>query len=233
MQPYLFPYIGYFQMADKVDTWIIFDDTQYIKKGWINRNRILNNNSGKEFSFFNLPLKQPNKKFINDIEIDSDSGFIEEILSKLYFYKKISRHYENEIKVVERLLSTPKLLLNEFLFDLHVQLFDYLDISAEVLLQSRDIPSVDRHSNLGPGQWALEIANSIGSENYINPIGGSELFCESEFSTAGVVLNFFEPVLDEYYQARPDFVKSLSILDPLLLHGRNFLKSELKKGTVV
>lgn len=232
MQPYFFPYLGYFQMAEKVDTWVIFDDTQYIKKGWISRNRILNNNPGKEFSFINLPLEKPNGKFIKDIQINNEVNFVDETLAKLHFYKKISRHYEVEIKFVEKLLSIPKICLNDFLLELHTHLFGYFDISAEILLQSKDILSVNRNCNLGPGQWALEIALSIGADTYVNPAGGAELFCKNEFSSAGLGLKFFEPTLDPYYQSRPDFVQSLSVLDPLLLHGREFLLSEVKKGAI-
>ena len=167
---------------------------------------------------------------MKDIQVDFGQDFAKNLFAKVRFYREISNHYDNEIQFVESLLSTSKASLSQFSLSLHTELFKYLEISTEVLLQSVDVPSVNRHSGFGTGQWALEISKAINATQYINPIGGKDRFSRQEFEEADIDLRFFEPEIEFYPQRRPEFVPGLSIIDPLLLHGKDFVISQVRKG---
>ena len=67
MQPYIFPYLGYFQLLNSVDHFVFYDDVNFIKGGWVNRNQLLINNQNK---FFTVPLKKIiSFTPINEVEI--------------------------------------------------------------------------------------------------------------------------------------------------------------------
>ena len=89
MQPYLFPYVGYFQLMNAVDRWIAFDEIQFIDKGWINRNRILHPDPVKQWQFLTVPLsKRGQFDKICNISIKEELDWRSQIFGKLTMYKK-------------------------------------------------------------------------------------------------------------------------------------------------
>ena len=115
MQPYFFPYIGYFQLLKYVDLWIVFDDIQYIDKGWINRNRILHPQQKKEWQYITIPLDS-RKQFskINDIKIKQEIDWRKSILGQLTFYKKRSKVYKEAISLINNIFNTNENNLSKF-----------------------------------------------------------------------------------------------------------------------
>ena len=106
MQPYTFPYIGYFQLINYADKWVVFDDTQYISKGWINRNRILHPESQKEWQYFTVPVKKHSRECrINHVEINDNTDWRTELLGKLTAYKRKAPYYRETKEFVENCIS--------------------------------------------------------------------------------------------------------------------------------
>jgi len=224
MQPYFFPYIGYFQLLNYVDLWIVFDNIQYIDKGWINRNRILHPELKKEWQYITIPLDS-RKQFskINDIKIKQEIDWRKSILGKLTFYKKKSLFYKEVISLINNTFNTNENNLSEFVTRSIRYTADYLGIKTEILVLSNMGLALTNINH--PGDWALRICESIGAKEYINPIGGKDLFYNKKFKDSNIKLSFLKSSMGVYNQKRPEFIPGLSIIDLMMWNS----KSELSR----
>lgn len=228
MQPYLFPYIGYFQLINAVDKFIIHDDVQYIKGGWINRNRIL---LGAKDYMFTFSLKKSssfdlinNRQFSSKINDDKEKilRIIEYAYSKAPFYKDavivLKETFKNNIENV-----------NHFIYTSIVKVCEYLDIRAEIIMAS----SISKDESLKGQQRVIELCKRIGANHYINPIGGIELYSKKEFELHDIQLNFLESKLIKYNQFDNDFVPNLSIIDVMMFNSKEDIRLKLKEYSLV
>ena len=104
MQPYFFPYLGYFDIINSVDKWVVFDNAQYIRRGWIHRNRILHPRKG--WQYIVVPIKKhSHKTVIKDIMIDNEQNWKRKIIRKLQHYKKKAPYFDETIAFVEDCLA--------------------------------------------------------------------------------------------------------------------------------
>ena len=217
MQPYFFPYIGYFQLMNAVDRWIAFDEIQFIDKGWINRNRILHPDPVKEWHFITLPLANRGQfDKICDISIKSEIDWRANILGKLTFYKKKAPYYNQTIDFVRYCFDSEENNLARIVIEILKKTARYLGIQTPIDTQS------DMNLKLGEvqhaGQWALRISEAIGATEYINPQGGHEIFKSEEFCDSKIKLSFFKADLIPYQQRRENFIHGLSIIDVLMFN---------------
>lgn len=228
MQPYFFPYIGYFQLLDAVDRWIAFDDIQFIDKGWINRNRILHPDPAKEWQYITLPLaKRGQFDKIRDISIKSDVDWRAQILGKLTAYKKKAPYYKQTTDFVHRCFDTDENNLANFAIRSLKMTAEYMGIRTPIEVQSELDLRLGKIEH--PGQWALRISEALGASEYVNPIGGTGIFRQEEFESAGVKLSFLQPMLAPYSQRRGGFVSGLSIIDVMMFNSPEAVR-ELLKG---
>lgn len=226
MQPYLFPYIGYFQLINYVDKWIVFDDTQYISKGWVNRNRILHPDIQKEWQYFTIPLKKHSRDSrIKDISINEQIDWRQELLGKLSSYKRKAPHYSETMEFVYECIEYKNESLSEWLIHSLKTTCEYLQIVFDYSVFSPDDINTEkvRHA----GQWALEIADAVGAKEYINPHGGYSIFIEDEFIERGIELRFLKPGLTPYVQRRGCFTSGLSIIDIMMWNDRGTIHEML------
>jgi len=224
MQPYFLPYIGYFQLLNYVDLWIVFDNIQYIDKGWINRNRILHPEHKKEWQYITIPLDS-RKQFskINDIKIKQEIDWRKIILGKLTLYKKKSRFYNEVFSFINNVFNTNENNLSEFVTRSIRYTADYLGIKTKILvLSNMELPLTNINH---PGDWALRICESIGAKEYINPFAGKDLFNNKKFKDSNIKLNFLKSKMVVYDQKRHEFIPGLSILDSMMWNS----KSQLSK----
>ena len=229
MQPYFFPYIGYFQLMNLVDTWVIFDDVQFIDKGWINRNRILHPDVKKEWQYITVPLKNRGQfDKICGISINTDGKWQDQILGKLTSYKKKAPYYEQTISFVRECLQTNETNLSQFLIGTLRKTADALQIDTTIIVQSET--KLDLRAIEHPGQWALRISELMGASEYINPHGGAKIFDEDEFERAGIKLRFIMPELEKYVQRRGVFVPGLSIIDVMMWNSFENIHKFLVSG---
>ena len=217
MQPYLFPYIGYFQLMNAVDRWIVFDEIQFIDKGWINRNRILHPDVGKEWQYITVPLANRGQfDKICDISIKSDIDWRSQILGKLTHYNKIAPFYEETMTFVRDCFDTDETNISQFVTEVLKKTADYMCIDTKIDVQS------DLQLSIGgiehPGQWALKISEALDASKYINPLGGLEIFSPDEFTASGIELSFLRTDLTPYPQKRNGFVPGLSIIDVMMFN---------------
>ena len=223
MQPYFFPYIGYFQLMAAVDEFIVYDNIEFTKKGWINRNRILVNGTD---SYITLPLKS-DSDFLNIHERQLADTWINEkkkILNKIFESYRKSSNFKIVSEVIEKcILFEDHNLFNFILNSLNV-VKEYLEIKTPLIISST-IP-ID-HSLKGDKK-VIEIVKSRKAENYINSIGGIELYNKEGFKKEGINLNFLKSTNFIYKQYDNTFVPWLSIIDVMMFNSKEEIKKYLE-----
>lgn len=229
MQPYFFPYLGHFGLIASVDRWVVFDVTQYTPKTWMNRNRVLHA-SEPTWAWVTVPVQGSSQsRLTKDIELHDPAAALPAVLGKLAHYRRHAPHYEAVVSLVEasfngRASDTLVALDSSALCAVCGYLgipFDY-EICSEMEL---DLSRVEH-----AGQWALRIAEQLGASEYVNPLGGRELFRPEEFERAGVRLSFFDMPPMTYEPTPYQFIPSLSVLDVLMWNDpadvRAFIKGQ-------
>lgn len=216
MQPYFFPYIGYFSLINYSDKWIVFDDIQFIRHGWIERNRILS--SSGDWIYIKVPLKK-HKRGTNilNIEIRNDENWKKKFLDQLTFYKKKAPFYNNVINLVNNIFERNFNNISSFNVYSLVKICRYIGIEFNYQLYS-DLEFDVRNEIDHPGQWALLISQQLSANEYVNPINGRNLFIKKEFQDFNIKLKFLENNLKSYSQNNQNFIKGLSIIDVLMFN---------------
>jgi hypothetical protein len=214
MQPYLFPYIGYFQLMNAVDIFVFHEDIQYIKGGWINRNRLLLNGEPHLFTF--SVQKQSYQENINvrvfaDFKRDSESllRFLQSNYKKAPNYNTVSALLFYIIQFHNGHVSA---------FDIHTLqcIAEYLGITCHIIKSS----DIAKNNELHSQDRVIDIVKALGGDHYINPIGGTELYDEEAFEKQGIKLNFLKADFSrmQYEQFGRPFVPGLSVLDVLMFN---------------
>ena len=222
MQPYIFPYIGYFQLINSVDNFVLYDNIQFTKKGWINRNRILVN--GKD-DYISFPLKK-DSDFLNiDQRMLADS-FKEDknkMLRKLEACYSKAPEFKSVMPLVSGIVNFEDNNLFRFIYNSIKQVCDFLEIKTEFIISST-LP-VD-HDLKGQDK-VIAICKSLGATTYINPPGGIELYSKDLFKQNNIDLKFLIPDKIEYQQFNPTFVPWLSIIDVMMFNSKEKIKEYL------
>ncbi|MDI9871105.1 WbqC family protein [Flectobacillus roseus] len=213
MQPYIFPYIGYFQLIKAVDKFVIYDDVNFINRGWINRNRILVN--GKD-SLFTIPLKEASQnKLINEIEVNWDDAWKSKWLKTLEQSYKKAPFFQQVLPIIEQTLGQEKTIFSEIIVENLKLINAYLGITTEIISSS----SIYQNTELKAQTRIVDICLQEKANHYINPIGGIELYQKEVFEEKGIQLNFIKSKPVQYPQLKNEFVPWLSILDVLMFNS--------------
>lgn len=215
MQPYFFPYIGYFHLIKSVDEFVIYDNIQYTKKGWINRNRILSNGEDK---ILTIPIKKDSDYLnIQDrIIADSWSKDKNKLLNTINDSYKKSPQFNNIFPIVHECLSSLEVNLFKFILNSLTILNSYLEIKTKIITSS-DI-SID-HS-LKSQDKVMAICKNLKATTYVNAIGGQELYNVEDFSNKDIKLKFIKSNPLVYKQYKNEFIPWLSILDVLFFNEK-------------
>lgn len=213
MQPYFFPYIGYFDLINRTDEWIVFDTAQYIRHGWVNRNRILHPTTGWQYII--VPLEKHHRDTaIRDIRINGATDWAGRVLGQLQHYRGKAPHYGPVVEVVRAALDTAETSLTQ----LNVKTLAAVCAYLSVPLRCRVFSEMDVALGAvnGPGDWALRIGEALGATEYLNPPGGEALFDPQAFERAGIRLHIQEAADFRYPCGPYEFMPSLSILDAMM-----------------
>lgn len=221
MQPYFFSYIGYWQLMNAVDKYVIYDDVNYIKGGWINRNRILINDKP---SFINLKMDgaSPNK-LIKEICLSNDNIWKKKLLKTIEISYKKAPYFKMVYPIVEEVISYDELNLALYLENLIKKIAEYLDIKTEFVLSS----NIKKDNNLKAQDKVLEISKCMGANEYYNAIGGLELYSPDIFKDNNIKLKFLRTESIDYKQFNNDFISNLSIVDVMMFNSKEEIKSFL------
>ena len=216
MQPYFFPYIGYFSLIKHVDEFILFDTPQFIRHGWIERNRIKNAGGGDVYISVPL-LKHSQKTAIQNILINNEMDWKNKILAQLVHYKKAP--YYKEVTEMLRALFEKEYLDIVTLDKVTLEkVCEYLNIDTEIKVFSQ--MNLEIEQVLAPDEWALNICKAIpGANEYWNPPGGKAFFDVSKYDKAGIDIRFQEVEITEYQQGKNAFEAGLSIIDVMMYNS--------------
>jgi hypothetical protein len=220
MQPYFIPYIGYFQLIHAVDKFVVYDNIEFTKKGWINRNRILVN--GKD-EYITLPIKkdsdylQINQRYL----ADSSTMDKNKLLNKINGSYRKAPNYNSVYPIIEKCINFEDNNLFNFILNSLLVINNYLKIRTPIMLSST-IP-IDHH--LKAEKKVIEICRELKAKAYINPIGGLELYKKSEFSEQNIDLHFIRSGEVIYKQFNNEFVPWLSILDVMMFNSREDIQN--------
>lgn len=224
MQPYFCAYIGYYQLINSVDKFVICDNMQYTRRGWFNRNRILANENDRTFT---IPLRK-DKSFINvNLKYLADNSIKEriKILKQIQSLYQKASFFSQNYPLVRRLFIQENNNLFDFIHFSVVELCSNLDIKTEIILCS----SLDINHELKAQERIIEMCKYLKTDVYVNPIGGKELYDKEIFKREGIDLKFIKSKKIEYAQFDNEFVPSLSIIDILMFNDIEQIKGYLNE----
>lgn len=227
MQPYFFPYIGYWQLLNQVDQYVIYDDVNFIKGGWINRNRILNH--GK-IQFYNLMMQgASSNKLINEIGIETDTRIIAKNLRMIENCYSKAPYYNQTYELIRDILTDPDKNLAKFLECSIKKISEHIGINTKLIISSQ----IEKDNSLRGQEKVLEICRKLGASEYYNAIGGRELYDFESFSRQGIRLKFLHTKDIEYRQFEEKFVPNLSIIDVLMFNPLNRVRDFLDEFELI
>lgn len=219
MQPYFFPYLGYWQLIKAVDTFVIYDDVNFIKGGWINRNNILIN--GDKHLFTLSLLKTSAYKHINKTKVANNG---KQKLLKCFELSYSKAPNKNEVMpLLEDIILQKEENLHLFLKYQFKKVFKYLNIDTKILLSS----DIEKADNLHAQDKVIDICKRLNATQYINAIGGQELYSKEEFAKNGIQLSFIKMNEIKYKQFNNEFVSNLSIIDVMMFNSPETIKEML------
>ena len=215
MQPYFFPYIGYFQLINAVDEFVVYDNIKYTKKGWINRNRILVD--GKD-SYLTIPIKKDSDYLDVKDRYLAESWLFEKnkILNRVSASYRKAPYFPMVFPVIEECILFEERNLFKFILHTLYQVVKYLKIVTPLLTSS----SIVINHELKAENKVIAICKARNAEEYLNPIGGVGLYTKEYFKKEGIDLNFLKTNDFAYKQFNNDFVPLLSIIDVMMFNSK-------------
>lgn len=227
MQPYFFPYLGYWQMFSAVDKFVLLDDVNFIMRGYINRNSILANGTAH---LFTIPLEKPSRnKLINEMRLSFDDNARNCFLKMLTCAYGKAPYYSEIFPIMEKVATNREINLVLFLKRSFELVKEYLGLSTEILVSSE----IKKDASLKAQDRILAINKALGSTHYINAIGGQALYNRDDFEREGVRLNFIEMLPCVYKQFQNEFVPNLSMIDVLMFNSKSEIRGLLAQYRLI
>jgi hypothetical protein len=225
MQPYFLPYIGYFQLLNAVDEFVVYDNIEFSKKGWINRNRILVN--GKD-DYITLPLKK-DSDFLHIRErrlADTWPQDGKKMLNRLTESYRKAPQFEVVFPIAQKIILSAEANLFLFLHHSLQTISEYLGIATPIVVSS----TIQADHSLKAEHRVVSICKAEQATTYINPIGGVELYDRKFFSDNGLELRFLQANAINYKQFSNEFVPWLSIIDVMMFNRKEEIQNWLRTG---
>lgn len=232
MQPYFFPYAGYFSLIKHTDKFILLDSVQFIRHGWIERNRILKQGDG--WIYIKVPVIREGGRetLIRDIKIDNSQKWKQKILAQLQPYKKIAPYFNVMIDLLNEIFSGEYDNITELNKIALERVCDFLGISHNIEVFSTMNLMIDQPQ--ASDEWALNICKAYGNVGeYWNPPGGQALFDRKKYEESEIKLRFHKLNLLPYSQKRSAFEPGLSIIDMLMFNSVNETRSMLDNYEII
>ncbi|MCD6012866.1 MAG: WbqC family protein [Flavipsychrobacter sp.] len=225
MQPYIFPYIGYFQLINAVDRFVVYDDVTFIKGGWINRNKILLNGAAHVFT---VPLKNASSFVtignteINHALYDSWKNKFMKTLEQAY---RKAPYYETGYKLVSGVLNSKSNTIGELAAKSIIDTCSYIGVKTDFVTTATHYGN----SELKAKDRVIDICKKEGADTYLNATGGKELYDKDDFRNNGLELKFIKTHGISYPQLGNEFVPWLSIIDVMMFNSPEAIQGFLKE----
>jgi len=220
MQPYLFPYLGYWQLINAVDTFVIYDDVNFIKQGYINRNSVLSIDKAQRFT---LELTGASSfKMINEVKVGANTKKLLKTIKHNYLK---SPYFEEVFPLVQKIFGQEERNLAKYIGHSLQEIADYLQISTELVYSS----AVKKKDSLKAEDKVIDICTVLKADTYVNSIGGRKLYNKHRFKEKGIELKFLSSKPKEYKQFKSNFVPGLSIIDIMMFNSKADIKIMLNE----
>lgn len=231
MQPYFLPYLGYLCLLKKVDRFVLFDTPQFIRHGWIERNRIVNQQ--RQPIYIKVPLHRHSRSTpIKDVVINDETDWRGKILAQLGVYRKIAPYYWEVFKLLKEALDYDTASIVKLDDHLLSAVCGYLGIPYRgAVFSEMGIDVADRVQ--APDEWALHISLHLGATAYYNPIGGLSFFERDKYARAGLELKFVKMKDITYSQNTDTFVPDLSVVDAMMFNPPERIRDLLDECELV
>lgn len=226
LQPYVFPYIGYFQLVGAVDQFVFLDDVNFIKKGWINRNFIF---SRQGPLLFTIPLKNASQnQTILESAVFQDGIWSKKLLKQLEQNYSKAPYFKDVFNLVEAVLSQRPISIAEMAID------SIKAVMAYLALPMNSMRSSQRFSNDLRGEARIiDICQSLEAGSYINPIGGIELYANRKFAEVGIELRFLKSRASTYLQFGSSSQQPYSMIDVLMFNSPSEVRAMMVEFELV
>ena len=223
MQPYLFPYIGYWQLINAVDIFVIYDNIQFSKNGWVHRNNILLNSKK---TLFSIPLKKDSDSLnVRDRFVSNEAQKqINKIIAQIEHSYRKAPYFNDAFPLIKNILLYNEKNLFKYIYNSIIQICEYLDIKTQIVISS----SINIDHSLRSQEKVIAINKALDSNHYINPTGGAELYDEDTFRKEHIKLNFLESEVPKYKQFNDEFIAFLSIIDVMMFSSKEEIATMLK-----
>lgn len=228
MQPYFLPYIGYFQLIKSVDEFILYDNIQYTKKGWINRNRILVNGSDR---LITLPVKK-DSDYLNVVDREISDTWNTDRKSLLNLIKNSyskAPYFKETYELLEECLAVEHTNLFEYIYQTLLKINRYVEIETPITISS----TVSIDHSLKSEEKVIALCKAVGATIYINAIGGQHLYSKDRFAAYKIQLQFIKSDTIQYNQFSNNFVPWLSIVDVLMFNSKQDIIRYLNSYTLI
>jgi hypothetical protein len=229
MQPYIFPYVGYYQLINAVDIFVVLDDVNFIKRGWINRNNILLNNKAHLFS---IPLERPSQnKLICETKLNFSIQEKEHFIKTFELAYKKAPFFNDFFPIFTEIILYDSKDLTDFLCNSFNETFKYLEIEKKII-RSSEIP---KNNTLKAEHRIIEICKKLNTVEYINLSGGKSLYSQENFAKENIELRFIDTRFDNihYKQFKNSFMPNLSFFDVIMFNQKDEIKRILDQYSLV
>lgn len=224
MQPYFMPYIGYFQLMKAVDKYIIYDDVNYITRGWVNRNNLLINGEKKMFSIILKGASQ--NKLFNEIEIGDD---FHKFMKTVQLNYSKTPYFIEVMKLLEQIISFPNKQLSLFIANSFNEILSYLEINTELIMSSE----INKDTSLKGQDKIIQICELLRADEYFNTLAGRKLYNKDDFEQHGINLRFIDEQILPYHQLSKEFIPCLSIIDVLMNNSKSEVNALLNSYKLI
>lgn len=249
MQPYFFPYLGYFQLIAAADQFLLYDNLNYIRQGWVHRNRIRLKGGGEFYCAAPLLGASSNVR-IRDVRVDPAGRWPGRFLDLLEHNYKKAPFFDEVFPALERAVRRPATHLTEVNRNGIRAVAEFLGIATPISHDTAPFQDFEDAAHAEqPSPWLAALARELGTADvktlrvlylcrqaradvYLNPPGGRDLYARDVFAQNGVALQFLLPTLAPYPQQGAGFLPGLSILDVLMNCGREGTRRQLPNCTV-
>jgi hypothetical protein len=226
MQPYFLPYMGYWQLIANVDEFVIYDNIQYTKKGWITRNRFLLN--GKD-EMFSLSLKADSDFLPVSDRFLSPAFDREKLVRQLQGAYQKAPYYKENFPVIEEIIRNQEQNLSAYINASIQKICSYLFIETPLVPSS----SLRDSEHLKGQDKVLDICRALKADTYINPVGGLDLYDRKAFLDQGINLSFLRSRPLAYAQFGQACIPHMSILDVLMFNSRDQVMGYLQEYDLI
>lgn len=223
MQPYFLPYVGYFQLMGMVDEFVVYDNIKYTKKGWINRNRMLQNGQDLMFS---VPLKNDSDALHVCQREVAECFDRNKLLNQFHGAYQRAPYFEQTFSLLRQVVQCPEINLFRFLHHSIVRTCAHLGIATKITVSS----VIDIDHTLKSVDKVLAICEALGASTYVNSIGGVDLYSKDVFRRRGIELQFIQSKSFEYSQFGEEFVPWLSVIDVLMFNPLDDVRTAIAKN---